>query len=388
FAWAVQLNRFGLKLIGLWPVSDEVAEIKLADLRVVIIFIIVTFVSGIPLVCSLARVWGDMLLMVDNLQITLPLLVVSLKLAVMRWKRAALLSIVRMMAEDWMDLTVTAKEKNVMIGRARMARAIVISGYVLMVLAFIVVIVLPYFGLSLRHLTNLTDPGKPLPLQMYYFYDTDESPRFELMFTVQAVTIFLAAVTYTSVDAFLGLAILHFCGQLENFRRRIALLSSCQNFIRVLGSNVLNHLRLIRFASIIEDTFTLMMLGLVVYFGIVFCLHGFLLFTMITENSDLSFSRLCFPLIGITILLSHTFLYCGAGEMIINQCEEVYRAMCDLEWYQLEPRKARSLVPLMIRARQPFRITAGKIFPLTMTTFCNLLKTSAGYISFLLAQRG
>jgi hypothetical protein len=95
FAWAVQLNRFGLKLIGLWPVSDEVAEIKLADLRVVIIFIIVTFVSGIPLVCSLARVWGDMLLMVDNLQITLPLLVVSLKLAVMRWKRAGMIRTVR-----------------------------------------------------------------------------------------------------------------------------------------------------------------------------------------------------------------------------------------------------------------------------------------------------
>jgi len=54
------------------------------------------------------------------------------------------------------------------------------------------------------------------------------------------------------------------------------------------------------------------------------------------------------------------------------KCEEVYRAMCDLEWYRLEPRKARSLVPLMIRARQPFRITAGKIFPLTMTTFCSV----------------
>jgi len=88
FAWAIRLNRFGLELIGLWPGSDEVAEVKLAsDLRVAIIFIIVTFVSGIPLVCSLARVWGDMLLMVDNLEITLPLLVVSLKLAIMRRKR-------------------------------------------------------------------------------------------------------------------------------------------------------------------------------------------------------------------------------------------------------------------------------------------------------------
>lgn len=158
----------------------------------------------------------------------------------------ALLSILKMMAEDWMDLR-TAKEKDVMIGRAQLARAIVLSGYILMILAFIVVIVLPYFGLSLRHLTNLTDPGKPLPLQTYYFYDTDKSPLFEVTFIIQAITVFLAAVTYTSVDAFLGLAILHFCGQLENFKGRVAGLSSCQDFIRALGNNVMNHLRLIRY---------------------------------------------------------------------------------------------------------------------------------------------
>jgi hypothetical protein len=151
-----------------------------------------------------------------------------------------------MMAEDWMKLK-TTKEREVMRRRAQIARAIVISGYVLMVLAFIVVIILPYFGLSLRHLTNLTDPGKPLPLQTYYFYDTDKSPQFELTIIVQAITIFLAAVTYTSVDAFLGLTILHFCGQLENFKGRVAILTSCQNFLCTLNNNVKKHLQLIKY---------------------------------------------------------------------------------------------------------------------------------------------
>ncbi|XP_018376853.1 PREDICTED: odorant receptor 43a-like [Trachymyrmex cornetzi] len=84
----------------------------------------------------------------------------------------------------------------------------------------------------------------------------------------------------------------------------------------------------------------------------------------------------------------NTFLYCGAGELITQQCNAVYRAMCDLEWYKLESRKARSLILLMIRAKYPFRITAGKIFPLTMETFCNILKSSLGYISFLLSKNG
>lgn len=154
-----------------------------------------------------------------------------------------------MMAEDWIELK-TTKERDVMIGRAQIARMIVISGYVLMVLAFIVVIIFPYFGSTLRHLTNLTDLGKPLPLQTYYFYNVDKSPQFELTYIIQAISIFSAAVTYTSVDTFLGLVILHFSGQLENFKRRIISLVSCQNFIYVLSNSVVNHMRLIRYLYI------------------------------------------------------------------------------------------------------------------------------------------
>lgn len=155
-----------------------------------------------------------------------------------------------MMAEDWMELK-TTKERAVMMERAQIVRMIVISAYVLMVLAFFVVIVLPYFGLTMRHLTNLTDPGKPLPLQTYYFYDTNKSPLFELTYIAQAVTVIVTAVTYTSVDTFLGLVILHLNGQLENFKGRIVSLVSCQNFTYTLNNIITNHMRLIRYLHII-----------------------------------------------------------------------------------------------------------------------------------------
>ncbi|KAL6266488.1 hypothetical protein P5V15_003337 [Pogonomyrmex californicus] len=389
FVWAVELNRFGLELVGLWPKMDEAVENDFtSDLRIGIIFIIVTFVSGIPLICSLIRVRHDMILVIDNLQITLPLMVVSMKLIMMRWKRTAILPIIKMMAEDWMALKPDI-ERNVMLKRGRTARLIIICGYMLMISAFTMIIIFPCFGVPFRRLTNLTDRNKPLPLQTYYFYDTDKSPQFEFTFIIQAMTIFLAAITYTSVDAFLGLSILHICGQLENFRRRLVNLVSCKNFDNALCENVIAHLRLIRFANRIEDTFSLMMLGLVFYFGIVFCLYGFLLLTVITDNetNDVTFSRIFYVISGVITLLVHTFLYCGAGELITGQCEAIYRTLNDLEWYKLDSKNARCLILLIIRTSEPFRITAGKIIPLTMTTFCSLLKTSAGYISFLLAKR-
>ncbi|XP_077260491.1 odorant receptor 13a-like [Temnothorax americanus] len=389
FAWAVELHRLGLELIGLWPIADEVSKKKLwsNNIRVGFIFITLIVVSNVPLVWALIRVWGDIVLMVDNLRITLPFILVSFKFVIIRWKRRVLLSIVNAMAEDWIVLKLS-KERDVMLKNARFARLLIISGYVLMTSAFIMLIIFPCFGIKIRHITNLTDRNKPLPLQTYYFYDTDKSPQFELTFLVQAITISLAAIIYTSVDAFLGLVIFHICGQLENFRHRLVNLVLCKNFNRALNNSIMYHLRLIRFADNIENIFSLMLFGLVLYFCVVFCLCGFLFLNVITDRviNDASVLQACYMAVAVANLLTYTFLYCGAGELVTGQCEAVYRAICDLEWYKLESRKARNLILLMVRSNEPFCITAGKIFPLTMATFCSLLKTSAGYISFLLAK--
>ncbi|XP_011066297.1 PREDICTED: odorant receptor 43a-like [Acromyrmex echinatior] len=129
----------------------------------------------------------------------------------------------------------------------------------------------------------------------------------------------------------------------------------------------------IRFADNIESTYSLMMLVLILA-------DGKIDKTVIIQGY--------FSVLLLIIFLMNTFLYCGAGELVTEQCNAVYRAICDLEWYKLESRKARSLILLMMRAKYPFCITAGKIFPLTMATFCSILKTSMGYISFLLTQHG
>ncbi|KAL6442498.1 hypothetical protein ACFW04_002600 [Cataglyphis niger] len=249
FMWAVELHRISLKLIGLWPGTDKaVKDSFFSNLRISVIFIIITFLTVIPLICSLVHIWGDMILMIDNLQITLPLMLVSLKLIIMRWKRTAVSFIVRMIAKDWIDIELRVdRERYVMIKRARAARFVMICGYVLMIFGFIVLIVLPSFGLHFRYLTNFTNHGKLLPLQAYYFYDTDKSPHFELTLVVQAVTILLAATTYTSVDSFFALTIFHIWGQLENFRHRLVGLASRKDFDNTLRDNVQTHIRLIRY---------------------------------------------------------------------------------------------------------------------------------------------
>ncbi|EFN70660.1 hypothetical protein EAG_03849, partial [Camponotus floridanus] len=52
--------------------------------------------------------------------------------------------------------------------------------------------------------------------------------------------------------------------------------------------------------------------------------------------------------------------------------DAIYCALYNLDWYKLKSTEARNLILVMIRASEPFRITAGKVIPLTMTTFCSV----------------
>ncbi|EZA56997.1 hypothetical protein X777_01603, partial [Ooceraea biroi] len=387
FEWATELNRYSLEFIGLWPKMEETTREKLtANARVFLLIIMVTFVCVIPCIHSLIRVWGDLMSMTDNLQFTLPLVSMVMKLVIMWSKKAALAPILYMIAKDWLR-SKSEEERHNMIRCARIPRMIIICGFVIMFASFILLFILPCFGITMRYITNVTDPGKPLPLQTYYFYDTDESPYFELTFIAQGFTLMVSAMGYTAIDSLFGLLVFHVCGQLENVKGRLTGPEKDPNFEHVLMNTITDHVRLIRCIKVIESTFTLMLLGLFLYFGTLFSLYGFLLVTIVTDGRHLSLVRLAFLVTVVANIFAHMCLYCAVGEFLIAQCEGVYQAACEYHWYDLEPKQARNLILLMMRANKPLYVTVGKIFPLTMNAFCSLLKTSGGYISVLLARR-
>ncbi|EZA58113.1 hypothetical protein X777_01925, partial [Ooceraea biroi] len=386
YEWAVVLNRICLQVFGIWPDNNDIKQRSLMlDIRVIFILIIIICSSVIPTIHSLIRIWGDFMSTIDNLQYTLPLVMSILKLFIMWQKKEEIAPVLKMVKEDWLKFK-TEDERNIMIRRARIARIITICGYVVMFGSFIFAVVLPFFGISLRHMTNITDPGKLMPLQSYYIYDINNSPIYEITYFIQGISLMLAATVYSSTDNFLGLLVLHVCGQLENLRKRFLLLDQ-DDFKNSLSYNVHDHRRLIKSIKIIDDTFTIMLLGLMIYFGLLFALYGFLFVTIIVQRYGLSFPRLAFIVLAFTSTFAHTCLYCIIGEILVIQCNEFYKAACEYKWYELQPKQVQSLLIIMVHANRPLYLTAGKLFPMTMSTFCNMLKTSGGYISFLLAHR-
>lgn len=132
--------------------------------------------------------------------------------------------------------------------RARYARILTILGYLFMIFSFLLFAIPPMFGKSIRYITNITDPVKPLPFQTYYFYDKDRSPNFELTFVAQMALALISAVSYSGVDNLFGLLVFHLCGQLENLKERLSNLRKFKTFNSdPLTFIVMDHLRLIKF---------------------------------------------------------------------------------------------------------------------------------------------
>ncbi|XP_076668659.1 odorant receptor 10-like [Andrena cerasifolii] len=385
YEWAVNLNRFCLRLIGIWPDDDRGARKLSIKLYVTAILLLMTFVCLIPCLCSLIFKCKNLLAAIDNLGYVIPFLITQMKFATIYNKREVLLPVINMIAEDWAKAKTDA-EKGVMIRRARIGR--VFSGffYVCAFLLLLWLLVVPRFGVKTRYLTNETDVRKSFPIPTYYLRDISQSPYFEIVLAAQAVTVAITILCYTGVDSFFGMLILHICGQLENLRTRLATIKDSERFDRALAATVNDHTRLIRAIDAIEDTFTLLLLLVLLYFVIYLCVTGLLVVNIILEGGDIPLSWLLCMLCCVANTALQTALYCAMGQVLVSQSEGVYEAVYECEWLNLKPKEAKGLIMIMMRAKKPLYVTAGKIFPMMMLTFCNILKISFSYISFLMTK--
>lgn len=69
---------------------------------------------------------------------------------------------------------------------------------------------------------------------------------------------------------------------------------------------------------------------------------------------------------------------------IINifKCNGVHYAVYDFEWFSLNPKEARDLIPCIIKFGEPVCFTAGKVFPVTLLLFSNVHYTYFNIIGY------
>ncbi|XP_039312084.1 odorant receptor 43a-like isoform X2 [Solenopsis invicta] len=370
--WAIGLHRCILEIVGLWPQQnkDQYKEF-FSKFRKLFNATAIIYILIIPGLAQLINVWGDMIQIIDNLQFTLTFLVTILKVYIMWYKKGALLLLINKIIKDWTRVKMD-EERNVMVKKAKITRLILQIGLFITISATFSRPGSIIFKEYIWHVNNLTNHERSLPVPAHYWYDVTSSPKYELTYLAQTIGLVTCAITYVGVDNFLGLLILHVCGQMENLHLRLLHLGNDSDFKAVLKYNVKDHICLIRSVKIIDDTFNLLLLAMIGFFCVLFSLFGFLVLTAVNQDTQLSFAQMSWYFLASGTLLMHTCLYCAVGEHLVNKCEEVHSATYECVWYTLEPKATRNLAVIMVCAKKPLNITAGKMFPMTMSTFCSV----------------
>ncbi|KAL2716818.1 odorant receptor 13a-like [Vespula squamosa] len=200
-----------------------------------------------------------------------------------------------------------------------------------------------------------------------------------------------AANSYTAVDTFMTMLMLHVCGQYSSLRKKLSKLccENKNNFRNDLARIVRKYGTLNRYAETIEDRFNGMLLIQMLGCTIQLCVQSYQAISALVDDDQggLLVVRLFFFAVYTTYVMLHIYLYCYVGQKLFSEGTKMADAAYDCNWYNLSPKEARCLTIIMCRAQISSRITAGKFCSFNHQLFGNILKTSMGYLSVLYAMK-
>ncbi|XP_043503052.1 odorant receptor 13a-like [Polistes fuscatus] len=391
--YAIGWNRFNLSVLGVWPEPTKTTFTW--RLISAIIFWTSTTVTFL-FIC--APQTADLILnstsldeAIENLSINIPIVFAVIKQIVLRYHGKALRSLLVEILHDWTNSKmIPDPERLTMLKNAKLSRRISLfcsTLTYLMLTAFI----------SLQMYANMASASEVdlggLLHPATFPYDTKKSPYFEITWMGQFMGTVLTAICYSCFDTFLAVFVLHLCGQLSVLRLNLKELSDVAKrditlFQSRLGFIVNRHEQLYKFAIIVEDCFNLTLLGQTLISTAMFCLTGYRMITsMGSQEQELPIVGLIFFVIHVIYTMLHLYIYCYVGETLLVESTGIAFSAYDCEWYDLPPKKAMCLMIVICRARIAFQITAGKFSPFSLELFGAIMKTSAGYLSVLLAMK-
>ncbi|XP_070518223.1 odorant receptor 4-like [Cardiocondyla obscurior] len=217
------------------------------------------------------------------------------------------------------------------------------------------------------------------------FFNPEVSPAYEIVFCIHCL---YALITYNITTAACSLAaifVTHACGQIQILMTMLDDLvdgkwskgTTVEERLSVIAKH---HVRVLRFSTNVEEVLREICLMEIVASTLIICLLEYYCLTE-WENSDAVAILTYFIL-----LISFTFnisIFCYIGELLVEQYSKIGSAVYEINWYNLSANKATDLVLIIAMSHYPPKLTAGKIFDLSINTFGAVLKTSVVYLNLL-----
>nr|AQQ73520.1 olfactory receptor 44 [Heliconius melpomene rosina] len=241
----------------------------------------------------------------------------------------------------------------------------------------------------------LTENFDILPTNVDYpYFDVYNSPIYGIIFLhhiyYKPATCIIDGVMDTILAAFIASAI----GQIDilaynlrNFdvlaerkrkrdlRKRTGILKNRNYYIHyTLKKSIVHHNSIIRYVLLIESAFSLASVLQFMLSVMVLCLVGIQFLSI--ENPRSHPMQIAWMAIYLTCMLIEVFILCWFGNELILKSLELRQAAFDGPWLKMDPKTTMFIVIFLERSKRPLRVTAGKIFTLSLNTYTYLINWS------------
>ncbi|XP_011684390.1 PREDICTED: odorant receptor 63a-like [Wasmannia auropunctata] len=293
------------------------------------------------------------------------------------------------METDW-RLVRKIEDRRVMMRQAKIGRFVAGFCAVFMQSGTFLFVVAKSLSTTIVIVGNETVTMHPMSCPMCTkFIDVRFSPANEIIMLVEWLSCFVVnsvTVGECSLDAVFAM---HAYGQLN-------ILFSWLNELIVdenkgnkgtkqrLAVIVEHHLRVLSFISRIETVMRHICLVELLGCTMNMCL---LAYYFITNLDSFDMAKTISYVIIYLSKAFNIFIFCYIGEILTEQCKNVGERAYMIDWYELPHKTALGLILIIARSSNVIKMTAGKLFQLSIATFGDVIKTSVVYLNMLRTMR-
>ncbi|XP_029039510.2 odorant receptor Or2-like [Osmia bicornis bicornis] len=392
---AVSLAIFYLKVIGFWFAFNRVEEC-IRSFMMIYTILMVLFCLWIQM-RGLYFCWGDFTICTYIGCNSLGLAINMVKFGLLFVQKEKFFQLIELMQKNFWHSNYDPQEKQIFDSAKRTCI------YFVCVFSFFSQFTL--FCYTIRPAVvnigrNASD--RVLIFQMWLDLPLSTTPYFEITYLLQALSLYQSDVAYLCFDNIFCIMCLHAAGQFRvlqykmtnihivrnnnqnNFSKDVSYFSD-ECFI-AFRNCIRQHQALIEFCALLEEVFSVIVLGQVIMFSMLVCLVGYQIF-LVDLNPSMRVTLTSFLSANMCQLWMFTYSCDTMTRESLNVAVAVYGA----PWTHLPTDKygkmiRKDLQLVIMRSRRGCHMTACRFFPISIETYTSIMSTSMSYFT-LLKQR-
>ncbi|XP_067205432.1 uncharacterized protein [Linepithema humile] len=391
------VNKIFLSCIGVWPFQSELVKYFLS------IFCLIVELSYLRFeIITLYMHRDDRQIIFECLNQMAVTIAFLVKLLNQFWYRDKFRRLYEIMEYHWNVFT-NDTEVRIMKHYSNISYKFTLFYSILIYAMVSMFITIPSFGPLFLDVILPLNESRPQQLVLFAEYGIDHNKYFYPILLYLSVTIVVGLTIMVAVDTMHIACTAHACGLFELIGTQI------ENIISNVNAGDVNnqtehsgnakcgffneemiyqkyivclkkHQLAIEFVDILNDTHKMVGISFAFIITVLLSLFGVRIFYILDQLEELI--RFTFIIMGALVQL---MIICYSGQKLMDESENIFHRAYAAEWYKFSQRLKSLLIITLYRSIVPCKLTAGNIFPLSMTIFATVIRTSMSYFTAFLS---